>query len=79
VSPITNATKAGIIAAVSPVVALAVEIAVIFGAEVTAEQTATITVAATGFVNAMLGLWVALTYKNSPKRLPDFPDEIEEP
>jgi hypothetical protein len=75
----TNATKAVIISAVAPTVSFAVVIAVLLGADVTAEQTATITAGATGFVSALCGLWVALTYKNSPKRLPDFPEEIEEP
>jgi hypothetical protein len=61
---LTNATKAAIIAAVNAALALVLA----FGVPVTDLQTAAIT----GFANTILGLWVAFTYKNSPKRVPDF-------
>lgn len=57
----TNATKALLIAVFNAGLALAVS----FGLTLTDAQT----VALTGFVNACLALWVALTYKNSPKRI----------
>jgi hypothetical protein len=60
----TNAVKAGIIAVTNLILSLVVS----FGVPVTDEQTALIT----ALVNAGLGLWVAFTYKNRPKRVPDF-------
>jgi len=59
----TNATKAQVIVVVNTVVALLVS----FGLNLSNEQMAAITAA----VNAILSLWVGLTYKDSPKRLPD--------
>ena len=72
----TNATKAGIIAGVNTIVAAIISVVVAFGVDLTADQIAAIGGFVTVTVNALLGLWVALTYKNSSKRLPDFP-EIE--
>ncbi len=59
----TNALKAQIIVAVNAVLALVVA----FGVSLTDAQTGAITLA----VNAALGVWIAATYKDSPKRLPD--------
>lgn len=60
---LTNATKAQIIVVLNTVIALLVA----FGIDLSTEQSAAITTA----VNAVLGLWIALTYKDSPKRIPD--------
>lgn len=59
----TNASKAQIIAAVNSGLALLVS----FGVTLTDAQTAAISIA----VNSLLGLWIALTYGNSAKRIPD--------
>ncbi len=59
----TNAVKAAIIAAVNATLGLLIAFDVALSA---LQQGATLT-----FVNALLGLWVAVTYKNSNKRLPD--------
>lgn len=59
----TNATKAGVIAILNAAIALAVS----FGVELSDAQTASVVALA----NAILGLWVAATYKQSPKRIPD--------
>ena len=60
---LTNATKAQIIVVVNAILALGIA----FGLDLSNEQTAAITAA----INAILGLWVGLTYKDSPKRIPD--------
>jgi hypothetical protein len=60
---LTNATKAQIIVVINTIIALAAS----FGFDLSNEQMAAITTAA----NAVLGLWVGLTYKDSPKRIPD--------
>ena len=62
----TNAVRAQIIVVVNTVLALAISL----GASLTDGQTAAI-VAAT---NAVLGLWVALTYHKSPYREIDQDD-----
>lgn len=59
----TNATKANVIALANALLA----VAVLFGAPLTEEQLAGIAVA----LNAAGALAVGLTYKSSPKRLPD--------
>lgn len=59
----TNATKALVTSLVNAVIALVVA----FGWDATDAQIAAIL----GVSNAVLALWVALTYKNSPKRIPD--------
>jgi hypothetical protein len=59
----TNATKAAIIAAVNAALGLAIA----FGVNLSDVQQAAITTA----VNTGLALWVALTYRNSPRRTPD--------
>lgn len=59
----TNAVRAAIIAAVNAVLSLLLA----FGVGVSDAQVAAIGVT----VNALLGLWVALTYKDSPTRIPD--------
>ena len=56
----SNAVKAQIIVAVNSLLALLIA----FGVALTEAQTGAITVA----VNALLGLWIAATYKNSPMR-----------
>ena len=58
----TNAIKAGIIAALNA----AFGVAVAFGAPLTADQIG----AVMGFANVALALVVLLTYKNSPRRIP---------
>jgi len=60
---LTNTTKALLITLINAGLALAIG----FGLPVTDAQTGLIL----GFVNAALGLFVALTYKSSPKRIPD--------
>lgn len=62
---LTNAQKAGIIAVLNAALGLAV----VFGAPLTETQIGAIL----GFANAVLGLFVAVTYKDSPKRIPDEP------
>ena len=59
----TNATKAVILGLVNAGLTLVTS----FGVTLTDAQTA----AVTGFVNAALVAWVALTFKKSPKRVPD--------
>lgn len=59
----TNATKALLIAVLNAGLGLAVA----FGVDLTDAQTAGIL----GFGNAVLALAVGLTYKASPKRIPD--------
>lgn len=59
----TNATKAGIIAAINAALGLAVS----FGVGLTEAQSGAIIV----FANAALGLIVGLTFKDSAKRIPD--------
>lgn len=61
----TNATKAGIMALINAVLGLAVAFNVVL---TTGQQGAVITAA-----NAVLSLWIVLTYKQSPKRVPDKP------
>jgi hypothetical protein len=58
----TNTTKAHVIVAVNAVLALVAA----FGVSLSDKQTGAIVLA----VNALLSLWVAVTYKNSPKRKP---------
>jgi hypothetical protein len=57
---VSNALKAQIIVLVNAILAVVSA----FGVALTDAQTGAITVAA----NAVLGIWVALTYKNSPMR-----------
>jgi hypothetical protein len=59
----TNATKAQIIVVINAVLALVTA----FGFDLSNEQMAATTAAA----NAILSLWIGLTYKDSPKRVPD--------
>ena len=59
----TNSTKAAVIAVLNAALGLAVA----FGVNLSDAQTASIL----GFGNAVLALWVGLTYKNSAKRIPD--------
>lgn len=60
---LTNATKAQIIVVVNTVLTLVGS----FGFDLSNDQLTAIT----AVVNAVLGLWVGLTYKDSPKRIPD--------
>lgn len=60
---ITNTTKANIIAAINALMGLAI----VFGVNLSEAQTGAIIVA----VNAVLTLYVGLTYKDSAKRIPD--------
>ena len=59
----TNATKANVIGLVNAAMFLVVA----FGVSLTDAQQGAIG----GFVNAALILWVGLTYKDSPKRVPE--------
>lgn len=59
----TNATKAQIIAAVNALLTLAMA----FGLPISTEESAAVVVV----VNMALGAYVAATYKNSKKRVPD--------
>lgn len=59
----TNALKAQVLALVNALLLLAVA----FDVVLTQPQIAGIGVA----VNAALSVWVSLTYRNSPKRIPD--------
>lgn len=59
----TNATKALLISLINAALVLFVA----FGVSFSDNQTA----ALQGFVNALLALWVGLTYKQSPKRIAD--------
>ncbi len=61
---LTNANKAAVIVAVN---ALLILIQAFFP-EAMSDQQRT---ALEGFVNAVLGAWVAFTYKDSPKRIED--------
>jgi uncharacterized membrane protein len=60
---VTNATKAQVITVVNALLGLLVA----FDVALTTAQQGAITVAA----NAILSLWVVLTYKDSPKRVPE--------
>ncbi len=59
----TNATKAAVIAAVNATLGLLIA----FNVALTATQQGAIVT----FVNTGLALWIAVTYKDSPKRIPD--------
>lgn len=59
----TNALRAQIIVAINAILACVVS----FGVGLSDSQTGSITLA----VNAVLGIWVAMTYKSSPRRTPD--------
>lgn len=59
----TNALRAQIIVLVNAILAAIVA----FGVALTDRQTAAVTLV----VNAALGIWVAATYKTSPRRTPD--------
>lgn len=59
----TNATKAAVIAVLNAALGLLVA----FGVSLTEVQTAAIL----ALGNSVLALWVGLTYKNSPTRVPD--------
>ncbi len=63
----TNATKAQVIVVVNAALAMLVA----FGVNVTDGQQAAIQ----GGVNALLGLWISLTYHRSPYREVD-PDDV---
>jgi hypothetical protein len=63
VTSLTNTTKAHVIVAINSLIALVTA----FGVSLSDRQTAAITLA----VNACLSLWVAVTYRNSPKRKTD--------
>jgi hypothetical protein len=60
---LTNATKAQIIVAVNAILALVTS----FGLDLSADQIGAILAA----VNALASLWIGLTYRQSPKRVPD--------
>ena len=60
---VTNAQRAAIVAAANAVLS----VSVLLGVPLSADQAAGIGVA----VNALLGVWVTFTYKDSPKRIPD--------
>jgi hypothetical protein len=60
---LTNATKAQLIVAINAILVLVTA----FGLDLSNEQMAAVTAAA----NAVLSLWIGLTYKDSPKRVPD--------
>lgn len=62
----TNATKAQIIVALNALLALAV----LFGAPLTEEQIGGMGIA----LNAIGAVVVGLTYRDSPKRIPELPD-----
>lgn len=62
---LTNATKAGIIAAINATIVLLAT----FGVPISQGELQ----AVLGFANAAMGLYVLLTYKDSPKRTPDEP------
>ncbi len=59
----TNTTKALVISVINAVLVLVAS----FGVNLSDKQTGAIMLT----VNAVLSLWVALTYRNSPKRVPD--------
>jgi hypothetical protein len=60
---LTNATKAGVITAINTGLGLAIA----FGIPLSEAQFG----ALIAFANSVLGLVVLLTYKDSPKRIPD--------
>ncbi len=62
---LTNNLKAQIIIAINALIALVVA----FGVNISDKQTGAITLA----VNALLSIWVGLTYKNSPMRKAEKP------
>lgn len=64
---VTNATKAQVGAAVNAILVLVTA----FGLNLSADQIAAII----AVVNALLSLWVGLTYKSSPRRTADGLDE----
>ena len=59
----TNATKAAVISALN----VCLGTSVLFGAPLSEAQIGGLTAA----VNALLGVWIAVTYKNSAKRVED--------
>lgn len=60
---LTNATKAQLVAFINTALVLIVS----FGITLSDAQTAAII----SFVNAGLSLWIAMTYRDSPKRISD--------
>jgi hypothetical protein len=60
---LTNASKAQVIAVVNAALGLVIA----FGVNMTSAQQVSITT----LVNAVLALWVGITYKASPRRTPD--------
>ncbi len=68
---LTNATKANVIAVLNAALGLVVA----FGVHVTTNQLG----AVSGVVNAVLVAWVAATYQQSPKRMPDPPSSASVP
>lgn len=65
----TNALKAQIIVSVNALLGLIV----LFGVPLTTQQQAGITL----FVNSVLAIYVGMTYKRSPKRLPESLEKVE--
>lgn len=59
----TNAVKAQIVVAANAILALIDA----FGASLSDSQRSAVVLA----INALLGVWIALTYKSSPRRTPD--------
>lgn len=59
----TNALRAQIVVAVNAILAAVMA----FGVSLTDKQAGAISLA----VNAVLGVWIAATYKSSPRRTPD--------
>lgn len=64
----TNAVKAGVIAAVNAATTLILATLVFLNVTVDLDKFALLSVAVEGFVNTLLGLWILLTYRNSPTR-----------
>lgn len=67
----TNATKATIIAAVNSLIGSTIALLVAFDVTINSDQEKAITGLSAALLNAGFLVWIAMTYKNSSKRIPD--------
>jgi hypothetical protein len=64
----TNAVKATVVAAVNAFMGLVLALAIFFNLDISVENYAAVSLAVATFVNTIAGLWILLTYRDSPTR-----------
>jgi hypothetical protein len=64
----TNAVKMGVALLVNTMMGLALSSAIFLGLNVDEQAFAGLSLAVDAFVNAALGLWIIITYRQSPAR-----------